>query len=334
MRGNVTGLRIMDCGPGTTVQDRGRFGLRRFGVSTSGVMDFESAALANALTGNPPDTACVEFQMAGGRLTVENGHAIVALSGPGCVLRIGGQPVTDGCSSRCESGDVIEVGPVRGGVYAYLSIGGGFDLPESMGSMSVHRRSGIGGRALAPGDMLPARAPERGTLSRTTPSTAPTGPIRLVPGPQHDHFAAEALELLSGSPFVVRPDSDRMAYRLDGPPLLHEGDANIVSDGVLAGSIQVPGDGIATILLRDCQTTGGYPKIATVISADLGRLAQVAPGGLVRFASVTPDEAIASARDAADKLRTRIAAIRHVLAEPTTESLLGTNLVGGVTDGF
>ena len=330
----MTALRVMDCGPGTTVQDRGRYGLRRFGVSTSGVMDIESAALANALTGNPPDTACVEFQMAGGRLAVENGQAIVALSGPGCVVRIGGIPVPDGCSAKCESGDVIEVGTVRGGVYAYLSIGGGFDLPEKMGSLSVHRRSGIGGRELASGDLLPAKMPERGTLSTIAPAAALTGPIRYVPGPQDDQFAAEALELLSGSQFVVRPDSDRMAYRFDGPRLLHKGNVNIVSDGVLAGSIQVPGDGIPTILLRDCQPTGGYPKIATVISADLGRLAQIAPGKIVRFSPVTPEEAVVAAHDAAKRLRGRIETIRHVSAEPTTESLLGTNLVGGVTDGF
>ena len=329
----MTGLRVIDCGSGTTVQDRGRFGLRRYGVSTSGTMDMESAALANALTGNLPEMACVEFQMAGGRFVVEDGQAIVALSGPGCKLLIGGNAVPDGCSARSESGDVIEVGPVRGGVFAYLAVGGGFDLPEMMGSLSVHRRSGIGGRALAPGDLLPLKAPERGKLSRSAPTAVPTGPIRLVLGPQHDHFAAEALELLSGSPFVVRPDSDRMAYRLDGPPLLHKGEANIVSDGVLAGSIQVPGDGIPTILLRDCQTTGGYPKIATVISADLGHLAQVAPGGIVQFSSVTPEEAVEAARDAADLLRARIAAIRRARTEPTTESLLGTNLVGGVTDG-
>ena len=115
--------------------------------------------------------------------------------------------------------------------------------------------------------------------------------------------------------------------------MVHKGEANIVSDGVLAGSIQVPGDGIPTILLRDCQTTGGYPKIATVISADLGRLAQVAPGGIVHFSSVTPEEAVDAARTAAKRLRERISAIRHVRTEPTTESLLGTNLVGGVTDG-
>ena len=330
----MTGLRVIDCGIGTTVQDRGRFGLRRYGVSTSGTMDIESAGLANALTGNPPEMACVEFQMAGGRFAVEGGHAIVALSGPGCMLRIGGNTVPDGCSARSGPGDVIEVGPVRGGVFAYLAVGGGFDLPEMMGSLSVHRRSGIGGRALAPGDLLPFKAPERGKLSRSAPAAAPTGPVRLVHGPQHDHFAGEALELLSGSPFVVRPDSDRMAYRLDGPPLLHKGEANIVSDGVLAGSIQVPGDGIPTILLRDCQTTGGYPKIATVISADLGRLAQVAPGGLVHFSRVTPEEAVEAAREAADQLRARITAIRRIRTEPTTESLLGTNLVGGVTDGF
>ncbi|MDE2790112.1 MAG: biotin-dependent carboxyltransferase family protein [Paracoccaceae bacterium] len=329
----MTGLRVIECGAGTTIQDWGRFGFRRFGVSTSGVMDRDSAAMANALAGNPPGTACVEFQMAGGRLAVESGTVVIAASGQGCKLRIGGQAIPDGWSARSEPGDLIEVRPVRGGVYAYLAIGGGFDLPEAMGSLSVHRRSGIGGRALVPGDRLPARSPERGKLSRVAAASEVSGPIRFVAGPQGDHFTDDSLELLACGPFTVSPDSDRMAYRLSGPRLRHAGDANIVSDGVLAGSIQVPGDGIPTVLLRDCQTTGGYPKIATVISADLGRLAQTAPGEVVRFASVTLGESIAAARRAAERLQERMAAIERFPAEPTSEFLLSANLVGGVTAG-
>ena len=329
----MTGLRIIDCGPGTTVQDRGRFGWRRYGVSTSGCMDPESAALANALTGNPPHTACVEFQMAGGKLAVEGGDLVVALTGPGTMLRIAGATILAGRSATARDGDIIEIGPVTGGVFAYLAIGGGLDLPPVMGSLSVHRRSRIGGRMLAAGDMLSAMAPGHGTCLQTTPTEHPAGPIRFIAGPQHDHFATDALELLATSTFTVRPDSDRMAYRLSGPALAHRGDGNIVSDGVLAGSIQVPGDGTPTILMRDCQTTGGYPKIATIISADIGRMAQIPPGEAVRFARVTLEDAVCAARLAAGRHQERLASIRPAISRPTTESLLRANLVGGVTAG-
>ena len=329
----MTGLRIIDCGAGTTLQDQGRFGFRRFGVSTSGFADNASAAFANALVGNPPFEACVEFQMAGGRLAVENGQVAVALTGPNCALRVGGRVVRGNRSAVAEHGDIVEVGPVRGGVYAYLAIGGGFDLAAEMGSLSVHVRSGIGGGALAPGDRLPARAPGRGKLREAGPFAAAAGPIRFVAGPQDDHFAAEATTILANSPFKVRHDSDRMAYRLSGPVLRHAGDANIVSDGVLPGSIQVPGDGVPTILLRDCPTTGGYPKIATVISADLDRLSQIAPGGIVRFSAVTLDEAVAAARLARKRMARTLSAIRSFSPEPTAESLLRANLIDGITDG-
>ena len=329
----MTWFRIIECGPGTTLQDRGRFGYRRFGVSTSGTMDPETAALANALTGNPPGTACVEFQMAGGRLVVEGGSMIIALSGPGSALRVAGNIVADGRSVAVRAGEIIEVGPVSRGVFAYLAVGGGFDLPATMGSLSVHRRSGIGGRPLAAGDILPAAGPGCGTLSHIHPSEPCSEPIRFVAGPQDDHFSSDALALLTGSTFAVRPDSDRMAYRLSGPTLSHRGDGNVVSDGVLAGSIQVPGDGVPTILMRDCQTTGGYPKIATVISADIGRMAQIPPGNSVRFASVTLEEAVAAARLAASRLQGRLEKIRPEASQPTTDSLLRANLVGGVTAG-
>ena len=329
----MIGLRIIDCGPGTTLQDHGRIGYRRYGVSTAGVMDHGAAALANALVGNPSAVACVEFQLSYGRLNVEGGPVVVAVRGPGCEFSVGGRTVPDGQSALANPDDIIEIGPVRGGVFAYLALGGGIDLPPEMGSLSVHRRSGIGGRALAAGDMLPAVAPEQGQLLAVQPAAARTGPIRVVPGPQNDQFSTEALDLLCSSAFIVRPDSDRMACRLTGPLLHQSGGANIVSDGVLPGSIQVPGDGVPIVLLRDCQTTGGYPKIATVISADLDQLAQIAPGGTVHFDSVTLDQAVAAARAADTDLRQRLAAIRPTAKTPTTEALFGANLIDGATDG-
>ena len=329
----MAGLRIIDCGPGTTLQDRGRFGFRRFGVSSAGCADQAAAILANALVGNRPCEACVEFQMAGGRFAVENGPVSVALTGPNCLLTVGGRDVPGCRSALAESDDIVEVGPVRGGVYAYLAIGGGIDLPPEMGSLSVHVRSGVGGGALATGDRLPAKTPEIGKLREARQFDIAAGPIRFVAGPQDDHFATEAAELLANGIFTVRRDSDRMACRLSGPALRHLGNANIVSDGVLPGSIQVPGDGVPMVLLRDCPTTGGYPKIATVISSDLDRLAQIAPGGSVRFSKVTLKEAASAARLEKERVNRMLSAIRSVPIDPTTESLLRANLIDGATDG-
>lgn len=329
----MTGLHVIECGPGTTVQDRGRLGFRRFGVPTAGFMDRTSAALANALVGNDPDRACVEFQVSGGRFAVMGGPFAVALAGPGCALGIGNRRVPENSSALAKPGDIISVGPVRSGVYAYLAVGGGFELPSAMGSLSVHLRSGIGGAALTCGDLLPVGSQHRGELLMAPPRATDTGPIRVVAGPQEERFAPGTLDLLCGEPFTVAADSDRMAYRLAGPLLEHAGGADIVSDGVLAGSIQVPGDGRPAILLRDCQTTGGYPKIATAISADLDRLAQTAPGGTLRFASVGLDEAVAAAREAHLRLCGLPATLKPAIHEPSTDTLLSVNLIDGATDG-
>lgn len=328
----MNGLRIKDCGPGTTVQDLGRYGYRRFGVSTAGVMDRTAAALANVLVGNAPGTACIEFHMMGGQFVVEGCPVVVAVMGPGSSLWIDGKLVAEGHATQAGLGEVVEVGPVRGGAFAYLALAGGIDLAPEMESLSVHRRSGIGGGSLAKGDLVPTiPAPVR--LLSILVSKRKTAPIRVVPGPQDDHFAADALSTLCGQAYTIRTDSDRMGCRLSGPVLSHVGKVDIVSDGVLPGSIQVPADGQPIILLRDCPTTGGYPKIATVISADLGSLAQIAPGQSVRFAPVSLEQAILATRAAEADLTRLLATVGPAIKVPTTDALLRTNLIDGAIDG-
>ncbi|MFL3655142.1 MAG: biotin-dependent carboxyltransferase family protein [Halioglobus sp.] len=328
----MIGLRIIECGLGTSLQDIGRFGYRRFGVSTSGTMDRRSAALANALVGNVAGSAVIEFHMLGGKLLVEEGPVVIATVGPQCVLRIAGKQINKGCSARAEPGEIVEVESVRQGVFAYVAVGGGFNLNPELGSRSVHRRSGIGGPMLVSGAYLTVSAAPRQLMTISLPKPD-TRPIRVVPGPQNDRFVNGAIKALCSSSYVIRSNSDRMAYCLSGPALHHLGDANIISDGVLPGSIQVPGDGQPIVLLRDCQTTGGYPKIATVISADLDRFAQISPGGLVHFLSVTLDQAIVAARAAAAEQTKILATISPAIRLPTTDTLLRLNLIDGVTDG-
>ena len=329
----MIGLQVLECGPAATMQDRGRFGYRRFGVPTAGAMDGVAASLANALVGNSPDLACIEFQMIGGKLQLEEGPLTLSLTGVAADLRINDRQIPELQSATAGSGDVVTVGPIRSGVYAYLAVGGGFDLKETLGSSSVNWRTGIGGRPLAPGDFLPVHEPTRGVFAGAAPIPKTAGPIRVMPGPQEDSFVPEALQALCGEPFTVRPDSDRMAFRLSGPRLQHAGDANIVSDAVLPGSIQVPASGIATVLMRDCQTTGGYPKIATIISADLDRMARSAPGSEVRFAVATLDEAAAAARKVSQEVEAMLASVQPIPDSQAEDVLYAVNLIDGVTAG-
>ena len=315
------------------MQDWGRTGWRRFGVPTSGAMDRLALAHANTLVGNSPDEAGVEFMLRGGAFTVSGAPLLLAVSGPGARLRISGQDVAAGSAGRSEPGDQVVISDVRGGVFAYLAIAGGVAREPELGSRSLHRRSGIGGRPVAEGEMLAVRDPSAaGRPVRTTPLPAmPSGPIRVIPGPQEDCFTREATELLVTTPYRVLPQSDRMGCRMQGARLRHLAGHDIISDGVLPGAIQVPGDGQPIVLFRDGPTTGGYPKIATVISADVDRLAQIPPGSSVRFAGADLGEAVSAARSMRRVLRS-LAGRSGGVWIPHTARLLAENLIDGVVD--
>lgn len=325
----MSALSVERCGPGTLVQDAGRFGWRRFGVAWAGAMDGTSLAVANLLVGNPADAAALEFTLAGGVCRHACGTRLVAVAGGGARLSIAGRPVPEGTSARAEAGDVIEVSPARAGVYAYLAIGGGFAGPAEMGSLSMHQRSGIGGDPVRPGDHLPlgpagALAPRHLDLP-----PAATGPIRIMAGPQADWFDESEIAHLAETEWTVDPRSDRMGRFIAGAAITPRS-GSMVSDGVLPGCIQVPPSGQPIVLMRDCQTTGGYPKIATVIAADLDRLAQLPPGATFRFAIVDRDTAVHAAADAA-KVRAQLIP-RPVISTSGTAELLAHNLIGGVVD--
>ena len=329
----VNGLVVEHCGPGTSVQDGGRTGWRRFGVPTSGAMDRLALAHANVLVGNRPDEAGVEFVLRGGAFTVSGAPLLLAVSGPGARLSIASQDVPTGSAGRSEPGDRIVVSDVRGGVFAYLAIAGGVAGQRQLGSRSLHRRSGIGGRPIRAGDVLGVREPAAaGRTVRTIPLPAmPSGPIRVIPGPQEDYFTREANELLVATPYRVLPQSDRMGCRMQGARLRHRAGYDIISDGVLAGAIQVPGDGQPIVLFRDGPTTGGYPKIATVISADVDRLAQVPPGSAVRFAVANLGEAVSAARSMRRILRSLTGGMGGE-GIPHSANLLAENLIDGIVD--
>ena len=339
------GFRVRASGFHTTVQDLGRPGWQAIGAPVSGALDTVSLRLANALVGNPSGAPALELLFSGPELEVAADTVRVALAGAGASLVTGAASspgVLTGHSLTLLRGDVLKV--IAGGQSSccYLAVEGGFAVPPVLGSASTYVRAGIGGlegRALLCGDFLPlaiARATERPEL-RLASSLPPTGdqPIRVVLGPQPEYFTEAAVAALLGSEFRVSQSADRMGMRLDGPLLQHRGGWDIVSDAIATGAIQVPGSGQPIVLLADHQTTGGYPKIATVISADLPLVGRRRPGDLIRFAAVTVEAAEALYRAEERRLAELVAAFEPVPSRSAVDlaSLYGSNLISGVVSG-
>jgi biotin-dependent carboxylase-like uncharacterized protein len=331
-------LVALDPGPLTTLQDRGRRGWQRYGVSPAGALDPVSLALANALVGNPPGEAALEFTLVGGTWRCEAESARVAVAGGAFVLRHDGAPVPPWRSLTLRRGSVLTIGAAADAARGYLAVAGGFAVEPELGSASVHLRSGLGGAAVARGQSLALRGEiaTAGTELALDPALVPPRrtQIRVVLGPQDDYFAAAIIALFQSAEWRVTAEADRMGMKLSGPVLAHARGFDVLSDGIATGSIQVPGNGQPIVLLNDRQTTGGYPKIATAITADLPSLGQARPGDRLRFTAV--DLAAASAaREAADgALERALGAIGPAAgtADLGPERLLALNLVGGVVD--
>ena len=292
------------------LQDLGRHGQQRYGVPVSGALDTVSLRIANAVVGNPDGTAAVEMFYRGPTLEVAAGSVRVAAIGAALEVISGGasRTVPAGKSVRLTRGDRLTVGPCDRTLVAYLAVEGGFALPGDLGSLSTFARAGLGGIAGGPlkkGDVLPlvaATAPERAERRAPKWDLAPPARVRVVFGPQDDHFAERARQTLIESPYTVSRQSDRMGMRLEGPALEHAKGFNIVSDGTAPGSIQVPGNGLPIVLLADRPTTGGYPKIATVVSADVPALGRLRPGATIGFEAVSVADAEAARREVEAKL--------------------------------
>lgn len=336
----MTVLRVRNPGPMTSLQDSGRFGSQRLGISRSGAMDRHALAHANTLVGNPPDCGAMEFTLSGGRFTAEGGSMRLALAGAAMSVVLDGEPVGADRSFTLSDGQSVTVGGASAGVFAYLAAAGGFAVAPVLGSVSLQSRASLGGldgRVLREGDTLPLHAPDAPSGPDVTLPFAPdpAAPIRVVLGPQADYFDERAIAAFGSATYTVSAEADRMGFRLAGTPIEHLRGFNIVSDGLVAGSIQVPGSGLPIVLMADHQTTGGYPKIATVISADLGVLAQRRSGDPVRFAIIGVEEAQAVARQRAAEIADlpgRLVPVRSGL--PSVEELLGLNLAGAAADAF
>lgn len=323
------GLEVIEGGLLTTVQDLGRYGYERFGVPVCGAMDPFALQAANALVGNSLGEAALEITLLGPTLRATEG-CLVALAGADLGPALDGEPVPTWHSFWLPEGATLQFTGRQSGCRAYLAVAGGFDLPCLLGSRSTFLRGGWGGfqgRALRPGDVLPLRPPRGGQQSLfgrrlredMRPPYEDEVVVRVVLGPQDDAFTAEGIDAFLGSEFAVGPNSDRMGYRLSGPRIAHRAGADIVSDGIALGAVQVPGDGQPIVMMADRQTTGGYTKIATVISADIPLLAQCVPGaGRVRFVQAGLEEAVAALREQAAALAAVAGPAAYRLAEVVT----------------
>jgi antagonist of KipI len=305
----VTTLSVVRGGMLTTVQDLGRWGHQASGVPVAGPMDAYSHRLANRLVGNDRDAAALEITLAGPELDAE-GDVVCAVCGAHFELTAGGRPVRVNEVFEVRRGERLKFGRRVAGARATLAVRGGIDVPPVLGSRATSLISGIGpfdGRALAAGDVLPIG------YAKASPTDAAAGPalrlpeggarLRAIPGPHGDRFAGDASENFFAGRFSLTPQSNRMGYRLEGPALSGGPDTEMLSDATPIGSVQVPRSGQPILLMADRQTTGGYPKIATVIAADLPLAGQLAPGDWISFARCSRREAL----DALQRLERRLA---------------------------
>jgi biotin-dependent carboxylase-like uncharacterized protein len=291
-------LVVSSIGPASSVQDGGRHGSQRYGLTPSGAMDRLALTAANSLVGNAGFTAAIEIGPFGAAFTARDGAVRVALAGASRNTDISGRAVASDTSVTLVDGETLTLGFARGGSFSYLAIEGGIAGEPIFGSLAVNARAGIGSpypRPLQAGDELQTVAASGAAERRIDVPPVVEGPIRVVMGPQDDEFG-EATQLFLESEWKISATSDRMGYRLEGPVLRHLHGHNIVTDGTVNGSIQVPGNGQPIVLMADRGTSGGYPKIATVITADLGRFAQTPAGRGFRFKAVSMTEAQAEAR--------------------------------------
>ena len=294
-------IKILDAGLLTTVQDLGRYGFQRYGVSASGVMDEYSAKIANKLVGNKVGEAVLETTLKGVQIEFLQNTA-VAITGGNCDVTLNGTKIELWQSYLVNRGDILKMGICRSGLRNYLAFAGGIDVPIIMNSKSTNLKAKVGGfngRKLMTGDVLSVgvgslEAPL--TLNKHyIPTYSKDIKVGVILGQQDDHFTEAGIKTFLNENYTVTQESDRMGIRLSsvsGATIEHKNGADIISDGITFGAIQVPGSGQPIVMMADRQTTGGYTKIGNVISSDLAKLAQATPGTKVKFVEYTLEQAV------------------------------------------
>jgi antagonist of KipI len=298
----MNALVVLKPGMLTTIQDRGRWGWQSRGVPVAGPMDPCAHRVANALVGNPVDAASLEITLLGPELAFED-ERLAAVAGAEFDVAVDDRAAPWNAAFLVPSGARLRFRGRKQGARAYLAVAGGVDVMPTLGSRSTHVLSAMGGldgRAVKAGDRIPLG--DRSTARGAAPALdAPIVPlprgeavIRVLPGPQLDYFSSDALVTLQSAPYAIAQNSDRMGFRLAGPTIVHARGADIISDATPLGVLQVPASGQPILLMADRQTAGGYPKLATVITADMAVAGQLGPGDAIRFVVCTPREAMAA----------------------------------------
>lgn len=337
-------LEVVNPGPLATLQDLGRPGWMKYGVPPSGALDQEALAVANLLVGNPEGAAGIEITYGNFRARAL-APLIAACAGAWTPIQVDGVPVSPWTAFSIAPGQVVSIGAPAWGVRLYLAVGGGIAAQPVMGSVSTYIRGALGGidgqgRALRAGDLISTSDPPASANTAIAPAAGATAravaalakrqaafasagrviAIRVVMGPQDDHFTDAGRRTFAGEEFTLTNKADRMGLRFEGPAIEHARGADIISDGMPAGAIQTPGDGVPIIMLADRQTTGGYPKIACVARVDLDLLAHLRPGDRVRFVPLSAHDAHdalkhewAASQAPGRALRIRIDGVEHVI---------------------
>ena len=284
-------FKVIKPGLQTTVQDLGRYGFQRFGISPSGAMDTYSLEIANLLVGNPLGEAALEATLIGPKLEALT-NVSIAICGGNLSPRIDGQEVMMWKSIKINKGQVLSFGACKEGGRVIISVAGGIDVPIVLGSKSTFLNGGFGGyegRALNEGDILfgtPITRKNRFVHGDLIPKYEKNITVRVILGPHLDHFRPEAIKTFLNEEYTITSQSNRMGYQLSGAKLEHRSGADIISDAIPLGGIQVPASGQPIILMAERQTTGGYARIGTVVSVDIPLLAQAIPGSRVRFVEI------------------------------------------------
>ncbi|MEL6681044.1 MAG: biotin-dependent carboxyltransferase family protein [Pseudomonadota bacterium] len=330
-------LHIHSAGPGLTVQDLGRPGWKAQGLSSGGAADrlalFEAAALLDA----PPDQAVIEMMGFGGTFSVTHPTRI-ALTGASMQADIDSTPIAPNMTHILQAGAKLKIGGALAGVYGYLAFAGGILSEQIMDSRATHLTAGIGAR-LQPGETLPLGPdpdPMRAAQKLAPDARFNGGTIRIMPGPQTDFFSATVLDRFAKTIFARSPRGNRQGVRLDygGTGFPIEGGRTLVSELIVPGDIQMTGDGVPYVLLAECQTIGGYPRIGSVIPADLPKIAQAAPGTDLTFQFLSVDEADATAISDADLLIKLAQSCQPIIRDPhDIADLLSYQLISGATAG-
>ncbi len=319
-------IKVINGGLMTTVQDQGRYGMQAGGMQVSGCMDNLAARIANELVGNAANCAVLETTYLGPELEFTE-KSLVAVAGGEPDVQLAGKAVSAYKAIIVQPGQHLKVNAQKKGMRAYIAVAGGLDVPEVLGSRSTNLKLKIGGVAggkIQPGDEIPVGTPGEYAVAALAGKKAlrqdavgfGSGQseileIRAVAGPQEDYFSPEEYERLQQEIYTVSNESDRMGYRLEGRPVEKTRQQDLITDGIVFGSVQIPPNGQPIIMLADHQTTGGYPKIATVATVDLPKLAQAMPGTKLQFKIITVQEAQRLLREQHEKLNNLLTDIRN-----------------------